>query len=118
MNLDWIKELFSSIDAMDLEKFVSFINDDGVFVFGNAPDVKGKENITQAVDGFFKSIKALVHSDLQWGQDGDKVFSRGICTYTRHNETKIAIPFCNIFEMKNNKIQHYQIYIDITQLYS
>ena len=57
-------DLFKSIDEMNTEKFVSFIAEQGVFIFGNSPEIIGRNNIYDSIDGFFKSIKAIKHYDI------------------------------------------------------
>ncbi|MBX3042493.1 MAG: nuclear transport factor 2 family protein [Candidatus Kapabacteria bacterium] len=116
-NPHWIDDLSASIDSMDTAKFVSFMTDDAVLTFGNAPAVAGKDNIFQVIDGFFKSIKKLVHHDYITIQEANKVVVPGTVTYTRHDDTILSVGFCNVFTMKDNLISEYRIYVDISQLY-
>lgn len=116
-NPEWVIELFASIDRMDTTKFVSFMTENAVFTFGNAPSAEGKENVFQVVDGFFKSIKAIRHHDLQSFDNGEYVIVRGSSTYTRHNDSTLTVPFCNVFKMNNQLIEDYRIYIDLSTLY-
>jgi ketosteroid isomerase-like protein len=116
-NPNWVTELFDSIDSMDTNKFVSFLAEDATFTFGNSPSAIGKEIVFQVVDGFFKSIKAISHTDIQTFVDGDFVIARGNSTYTRHDASALTVGFCNVFKMQNSLIQDYKIYIDLSQLY-
>ena len=52
----WLAELFRAIDARDTERFVSFITEDGSFIFGNAPAVNGRQGIREAVAGFLRAL--------------------------------------------------------------
>lgn len=117
-NPQWVIDLFSSIDNMDSDKFASFLTDDCKFTFGNADSVIGKENVKAAVAGFFSSIKALSHTDIESFIDGNVTISRGIVSYTRHNDTKLTVDYCNIFRLDDDKIKRYTIYVDISQLYA
>ncbi|OGU18270.1 MAG: hypothetical protein A2X61_15770 [Ignavibacteria bacterium GWB2_35_12] len=117
-NPQWVIDLFGSIDSMDSDKFASFLTDDCEFTFGNADSVIGNENVKTAVAGFFSSIKALSHTDIESFIDGNVTISRGIVTYTRHNDTKLTVDYCNIFRLNGKKIQKYTIYVDISQLYA
>ncbi len=117
-NPQWIIDLFASIDAMDTSKFVSFMTEDAVFTFGNAPASQGKKAIFDGVDGFFKSIASIKHHDLQTIGTGDYIVVRGNSTYTRHSGSVMTVGFCNVFEMENNLIKNYRIYIDLSQLYA
>ncbi len=112
------KKLFDAIDGMDPEKFVTFLSEDAVFKFGNAPEVKGRAGIMEAVAGFFSSIKGISHLILQtWEKEGS-IAIQGEVTYKRLDGNAITLPFTNVFEMKNNLINRYLIYIDIAPLYA
>ncbi len=110
--------LFKAIDEMDSDKFVTFLTDDAEFRFGNAPAVLGKPAIREAVAGFFSSIKAISHKNINLWVHPDSIVYEGEVTYTRHDGSKLSIPFVNKFGMVGNKIKDYYIYIDITPLYS
>lgn len=119
-NPAWVNDLFSSIDEMNSDKFTSFFTEDGVFAFGNIPPVNGKKQVFEMVDGFFKSIKGIKHSNLQSYEvpAQDTVITKGTVTYIRHNDTELTVDFCNVFAMQDNKIGHYRIYIDNSELYN
>jgi hypothetical protein len=117
MTFEQIDDLFKTIDGKNTEKFVSFISEDGVFVFGNSVEVVGRNNIFVAVDGFFKSIKAVEHFNLKSVVFGEILVVYGTSRYTRHDDSILETPFCNVLESKNGLIERYQIYIDLSQLY-
>ena len=110
-------KLFASIDAMDTESFLSFIHEDATFRFGSSPPVAGHAGIGAAVGGFFSSIAALEHKIGRFVTDGDAVVCEGEVTYTRHDGSTIILPFVNVFEVKNERISLYRIYIDIGPLF-
>ncbi len=113
-----VKNLFHSIDAMDTDKFVTFLTDDAEFRFGNAPSAIGKEQIHQGVAGFFSSIKGLSHELAYAHVTDDTVITEGTVTYTRFDDSKLSVSFCNVFGMKGDLIQRYFIYIDLNELYA
>jgi ketosteroid isomerase-like protein len=113
-----LTELFASIDAMDADRFVDFIAADGVFRFGSAPAVQGREAIREAVVGFFSSITGLRHTLHQSLVDGDILVCEGEATYTRHDSSEITLPFANVFKLRNGIIAHYKIYSDIGPLFA
>ncbi len=115
---DWTMPLFASIDAKDTARFLSFLTEDGVFRFGNMPDVKGHAAIGQAVDGFFGTIAASRHHLLNvWSVPGH-VICQGTVTYTRKDGRTLTLPFLNVFGMRGTLIREYLIYIDVTPLYA
>jgi limonene-1,2-epoxide hydrolase len=111
------KKLFASIDAMDTESFLSFIHKDATFRFGSSPAVTGHEDIRAAVEGFFASFAALQHDLQQVIADGDAVACEGDVTYTRHDGSKITLPFANVFRIDSASISQYRVYIDIAPLF-
>lgn len=115
--LEWLKNLYVTIDKMDAFAFANYISLDGEFIFGNIPAVVGRENIANFVDNFFKSIKAIKHTPIGLMIDNDKVISWGSVTYTRHNDTQLTVKFCNIFLMVGDLIKTYDVYLDTSQLY-
>ncbi len=114
----FLKSLMDSVDAQDAEKFVAHLTDDAVFKFANMEPVKGKENVKQAVAGFFGSVKGLNHKLLDTVEQNGTIVMRGEVTYTRHDNSKLTVPFVNFFKMNGGKIKDYLIYVDASQLYA
>jgi len=111
-------KLFASIDMMDTESFLGFIAEDCTFRFGSSQPVTGHAGIRAAVDNFFSMFAALEHKLLRTVADGNAVVCEGDVTYTRHDESKITLPFVNVFEVENKLISLYRIYIDIGPLFA
>ena len=111
-------KLFVSIDAMDMEGFLAPIAPDAEFRFGSAPVIHGHAGIEEAVGGFFTTIAGLQHELLRVVVDGNCVVCEGEVTYTRHDGSKITLPFCNVFETDSGLISVYRIYADIAPLYA
>lgn len=104
---------------MDVEAFLDFFENDASFRFSNAPAVKGKEAIRQAVGGFFASIGRLRHEILETWLEDKTVICRGDVTYTRTDGSKITLPFATIWKLAGERmIKEYLIYIDINPLFS
>jgi uncharacterized protein (TIGR02246 family) len=114
----WLADLFAAIDAKDAERFASHIAEDGVFLFGNAPPVAGRAAIRDVVAGFFGSIRALTHRVDDVSVDAERVWSRGLVTYVRHDGSQLAVPFCNCFDMQGERVRRYQIFVDASALYA
>ena len=112
------EKLFASIDAMDTESFLSFIHEDATFRFGSSPAVKGHAEIRAAVEGFFASFAALKHDLQRVIADSNAVVCEGEVTYTRHDGNCITLPFASIFEVDEDLITLYRVYVDIGPLYA
>jgi len=111
-------KLFASIDRMDTESFLRFIAEDCIFRFGSSPPVTGHDGIGASVNDFFSMFAALEHNLHRIVADGDAVVCEGEVTYTRHDGSKITLPFANVFEVENGLISVYRIYIDIGPLFA
>lgn len=114
----WIKELFQAIDGSDAKAFEQFLAEDVLFRFGNAEPVHGRATVGAVVGGFFDSIASLTHDVQDVWEFQDVVISHGIVTYMRHDSSRLSVPFCNLFKMKNNLIAEYLIFADVSALYS
>lgn len=110
--------LFQSIDAMDAERFASFLTEDGEFRFGSAPAVYGRAAIGEAVQAFFDTISGLSHSVARIWQDDASLACEGEVCYRRHDGSEVVVPFVDVFELQDDLISSYTIYIDIAPLYA
>lgn len=113
-----LSELFVAIDAQDTGRFLSCIAPDATFRFGSAPAVSGHDSIRSAVDGFFTTIAGLHHVVKKTLANGSTLICEGDVTYTRHDDTRITLPFINSFVTDGGLIVDYRIYIDIAPLYA
>ena len=110
--------LFQSIDAMDADRFVRFLTEDGEFRFGSSPAVNGRAAIGEAVQAFFDTIAGLSHSVTRVWRDDTSLACEGEVCYRRHDGSKVVVPFVDVFEMQGDLISSYKIYIDIAPLYA
>jgi ketosteroid isomerase-like protein len=115
---EWFDPLFSAIDARDADAFASRLAPDVVFRFGNAEPVEGSETVRQVVAGFFDSIAGIRHEVADVWNTGDAVISQGRVTYTRHDGSRLSVPFANVFRMSGDRIGEYLIFVDISRLYT
>ena len=114
----WVRDLFNAVDAMDSEKFVSFLTDDARFRFGNADAVAARDGIRKAVAGFFGTIGGLHHDILNVWEVPGSVLTELRVTYTRKDGKKVELPCVNVFTMDGSKIRDYRIFIDIAPVYA
>ena len=113
-----LNNLFDAIDRMDAAGFTSFLTEDAVFRFGNAPQVNGQANIQASVEGFFSSIAGIKHRILNVWENQKSIAIQGEVTYIRKDGKKITLPFANVFKMQGSLIREYLIYIDIAPLFA
>lgn len=112
----WTRRLFEVIDRKDLEAFLTYLDKDVTFRFGNAPAAHGKEAAGQAVAGFYGSIHGLRHElhDI-WGTEG-AVICHGMVTYTRRDGSDLTVPFANVLRLSGERIKDYLIFADVSAL--
>lgn len=113
----FVTEVYQAIDSQNAKKFATYFAPDGIFRFANNPEVTGTEAVEAYVDGFFKSLKGISHSGLESWSAGEVIFVNGTVQYTRHNDTKLVVPFSCTWKMKDQLISEYLIFIDSSQLY-
>ena len=117
MTKEDIRSLFSAIDAFDTKTFVSFLDGEANFKFGNMPVVKGKDAIFEFVAGFFQAIKGIRHTNLESWELEDIRFVNGTVSYTRLDGSTLTVNFSNTFKLRGGKIRDYLIFIDNSELF-
>lgn len=113
-----VGRILEQVDAMDVGGFLTFLADDARLRFGNGPAIAGKQQIGQAIGEFFGSIKSLRHKILHTFYDPPAIACQGEVTYTRTDDTRVTIPFVDIWVVQAGLIKEYLIYIDLTPLYA
>ena len=116
-NTAWLAQLFRNIDARDTDAFVSYLTEDALFQFGNAAPVRGKEAVRDAVAAFFSSIRSLSHAVHGSWAHPEAVVMHGEVTYTRHDGTRLTVPFANVLKMEGTSIQEYHVFTDLSELF-
>jgi ketosteroid isomerase-like protein len=114
----WLDELFASIDARQTQAFVGFLSEDAVFRYGSNAEVQGRTAIAACVDYVFTTFRASAHQLLRSWDTADCRIAQGVVTYTRLDERKVSLPFCNVLTMQDNLVSRYEIFIDPTPLMS
>ena len=114
----WLRALFSAIDASDADAFCAYLTDDAVFRFANAPAVRGRSAIEQAVRQFFASIRRSRHELGHIWSTATTVALEGFVTYTRLDGSEVTLPFADTMVLRGDLLAEYNIYIDIAPLYA
>ncbi|WP_430817424.1 nuclear transport factor 2 family protein [Carboxylicivirga sp. RSCT41] len=113
-NIDALSE---ALDAKLLDRVLSFLTEDCLFVAGNGEVVKGKANIRKVFEGFFPAVRSTAHNVSDIFESGNSLVHRGTVTYTRLDGSQLTVPFCDIFKMEGTLINEYYIYIDWSELF-
>ncbi len=113
----WLNELFRAIDSMSTKGFTEFLTEDVKFQFGNTPSIRGRAAVEAMVEGFFRSISALPHTVQTHWTIGNTVICRGTVRYRRLDGSEVSVPFANITERTSERVNDYQIFVDVSPLY-
>jgi ketosteroid isomerase-like protein len=114
----WVHDLFAAIDAMQADRFATFLTEDARFTFGNAASIVGRTAIRDAVAAFFGTIKGLRHDITAVWEVGETVICQLAITYTCHDGRVVPVPAANIFSMRDTRVCDYRIYIDLSPVYA
>jgi len=114
---NFIKDMYSIVDAKDGAALAALMTENGIFRFANIPGVEGTEAITGFLENFYQSIKGIRHEQIEdWKVDNTR-FATGMVTYTRHDDSTLSIPFSVILKMQGDLIHEYLIFVDASELY-
>ncbi len=112
-----LDQLFDAIDSRDARAFASFLTQDCRFRFGNLPQTEGRAAIEAFVAGFFSSIEALSHQIVASWEVPDGLICHGLVSYTRHDGSRLTVPFANVLKTTDAGIEEYLIFADTSALY-
>jgi hypothetical protein len=112
-----IHDLFAAIDRFDTKAFASYLDEQARFKFANIPVISGKNKIFDFVAGFFQSIRAIRHKNLEIYELEGIRFVMGNVTYTRLDGTTLSVDFSNTYRLSGDKIKDYLIFIDNSELF-
>jgi ketosteroid isomerase-like protein len=116
--MPWADELYAKVDAKDAAGFAAAFTEDGVFKYGNWPEVQGRAAIEAMVADFFAGIQGLRHVIKGKYRDGDTRFLEFECTYTRLDGSQITLPAITRFFMDGELAQHAQVFMDVNPLFT
>ena len=115
-----LKEMFDYIDDKNIEGFLTFLADDVVFRFGNAPKLVGKTAIKEGVDIFNTQIVSMEHVLTgEWTPADDVTILEFDSYYTKHNGVTVGVPCCVVLRFNDNHlIDDYRINIDLSPVFA
>ena len=119
----WIVDLFATIDRMDAAGFAKVFAEDATFRFGNSEPVLGRQDLEQAVAGFFSVIDGLTHQIIGvWtvlGKGGDVTSVESDVTYTRKDGGVVGpLPAMTTIRLQGDEIQDYRIFMDVSPVFA
>ena len=121
--IEWADRLYSEgVDNKDAVMFADAFADDGWLRFGNNPVITGRDNIREAIAGFFTVFASLRHQSAGTTLADGTLVLEAVVTYTLHGGGTVTVPACTIFGMRPGpgepKAESCRIYVDLTPLFS
>ncbi|MEV0643794.1 nuclear transport factor 2 family protein [Phytomonospora sp. NPDC050363] len=113
-----VRAVFADIDTFDPARFVAHLTEDAEFRFANAPVVKGREAIGEAVAAFFATIDGLTHHVHHVWEVGDTSIAQTDVEYRRKDGRTVIVPNADILVFEGELARDWRIYIDLAPLYA
>jgi len=113
------RDVFATVDSMDVATITSLFAPDGRVVFGNAEPLVGIDEIRTGLIAFFDTIAALRHEIVNEWNVGDDAIVEFKVTYDRKDGQQVTIPCVTIFRTDAaDKIDAYRVYFDAAPIYA
>lgn len=113
------RQIFALIDQQDTEAFVSNLTEDVVFQFGNNDPAVGRDQVRQAVNGFFSTIAGLTHHVREvWDVEENTSVVYIDVEYRRTDGETVYIPNVDILKWRGDQAYDWQIIIDVAPIYT
>ena len=113
------RDLFATVDSMDVATIATHFAEDARVVFGNAQPFVGIEAIRTGLTAFFETIAGLHHEIVKEYNVGTDTILEFKVTYDRKDGQRVTIPCVTIFHVDAaGKIDAYRVYFDVTPIYA
>jgi uncharacterized protein (TIGR02246 family) len=113
------RNLFATVDTMDVATIASLFAEDARVVFGNGQPLVGIEEIRTGITAFFATITGQNHEVVNEWNVGDDAIIDFKVTYDRKDGQQVTIPCVTIFHTDaDGKIDDYRVYFDVAPVYT
>ena len=113
------RDLFATVDSMDVAAIASHFATDSRVVFGNGQPLVGIDEIRAGITAFYDTIAGLRHEIVNEWNVGDDTIVEFKVTYDRKDGQQVTIPCVTIFHVDAaGKIDAYRVYFDVTPIYA
>jgi ketosteroid isomerase-like protein len=114
----WLVDYYQDVDNLRLEAYVARHTDDAVVHFGNNPPAVGKQQIGEAIGGFFSMIGGLSHEFVNvWEQDGTTILE-AVVHYRTKDDQHVAVPSVSLLHRQGDLVDSLRIHIDLAPLFA
>ena len=113
-----LPDMFAAIDAMDTDRFATYLAPHCIFRFANQPAVHGIDAIHAYVQRFFASIGSIRHVIEDHWEMPNALLCHGRVSYTRRDGSVLEVPFANLLRTGPEGITEYRIFVDVSELHA
>jgi ketosteroid isomerase-like protein len=115
----WVHELFAKFDRGDIEGWASYLSDTASFRMGSGLPVSGPQGAKQVIHAILTLAKDVRHDLLDVWQTPQGVVVRGEVSMHRIKDgRRITLPFCNVFDVKEQRIERYLAHLDPSPIFA
>lgn len=88
---DWyLDHYLAAMDALDVERYATFLADNVSLKFNNAPAIEGKAAVVGMLSGYWRSFAAIEHETLNIYGTDRQFMLEALNHYVRHDGKKVT----------------------------
>ncbi len=115
----WVHELFAKFDRGDIDGWVACLSDDATFRLGSGALVSGPQGARQVIHAIRSLARDIRHDLLEVWPTPQGVVVRGELSLHRIRDgRRVTLPFCNVFDMKGERIHRYLSHLDPSPIFA
>jgi ketosteroid isomerase-like protein len=118
MGPQWLRDYYDDVDNMRLEPYLAHHTDDVKVTFGNNPTAVGKEQVGEAIGGFWQAIGGLRHTFRHVYEDNGTTIVEASIDYTRRDGNVVTVPATSVLEREGDLVSDLRIYIDLAPVFA
>ena len=116
--MQWFEKYYADVDSKEIDRISAWFTDDIVMRFGNAPEIKGRENATAVLTGFMSTFSSIRHDLGQVIEGGNEAFLSSGVTYKMLDGRTVSIPAATYKKRRGEKICEMRVFADFTPMYA
>ncbi len=117
--IDWLKDTYACLDAMDLEGFLARLTDDVWVRFGNANPVHGKHAARDGYAELFERIGGMLHHPVRvWDEEDFVGFQANVRFTRKEDDTVLHVPSFTAWRLRDGLGASIQVFADMTPVFA
>ena len=112
------KNLFSTGEGMDVEKFAAHFCDDCFYQFANYPVAKSPKEIIKNSQEFLSHVKTVKHHIIGHHESAGIIYLEMEISYTCLNGNHHTLPCFDSIKFEGDKVKELKIFMDINPVYA